>query len=394
MSLRSTMRRMSASVSPPTPASHHVGALDGLRGLAALWVFLSHVQILCGLRAVPVLAWGDLAVDLFMMISGFLMAHNALTRQSREPWEDWGTWRTFWGRRLFRIAPAYYLLLAVALACGPLLGHFREAIAVPFPDTMTARDRYADASIVNIFNHVTFVFGLRPEYAFRTPLPDWSIGLEMQFYAVFPFLMLALGRTFSLWRHLLVLAAGLGVWALLWEYAARFPMPAFLPMKLHVFLLGVALARARLSVRGLGPWWVVAVVCGLECARHPDVHGLAFALMAGGFGVLVAGPGAWPGLIALRRWLASAPGQRAGDYAYSFYLVHLLVLLPVAGTLAASSAYLALPAWERFLICAVLAGGVSLGLCMLLHRYVEQPGITWGKRWLSRRARTVTAVSG
>lgn len=387
------MGRMS-SAPLSTSVAHHVGALDGLRGLAAFWVFLSHVQILCGLRAVPVLAWGDLAVDLFMMISGFLMAHNALTRQGREPWESASTWRTFWARRFFRIAPAYYLLLAVALACGPLLGHFREAIAGPFPDTMTSRDRYGDASLANVLHHVTFVFGLRPDYAFRTPLPDWSIGLEMQFYALFPFLMLALGRAFSVRRHLLVLGAGLGVWGVLWGYASRFPMPAFLPMKLHVFLLGMALARARLPGIGLGPWCVVAAVCGVEVVRHPDVHGVAFALVAGGFGVLVAGSDRWPLLTPIRGWLSSRPGQRAGDYAYSFYLVHLLVLLPVAGTLVSFAGYLTLPAWSRFVICATLSGSVSLALCMLLHRYVEQPGIAWGKRWLGRRARVLPAASG
>jgi peptidoglycan/LPS O-acetylase OafA/YrhL len=44
--------------------------------------------------------------------------------------------------------------------------------------------------------------------------------------------------------------------------------------------------------------------------------------------------------------------------------------------------------------CATLSGSVSLALCMLLHRYVEQPGIAWGKRWLGRRARVLPAASG
>jgi len=53
----------------------HIGVLDGLRGFAAFWVLLSHVSILAGMPAVPVLSWGGSAVDLFMMISGFLMTH-------------------------------------------------------------------------------------------------------------------------------------------------------------------------------------------------------------------------------------------------------------------------------------------------------------------------------
>ncbi|CAH2786711.1 MAG: Acyltransferase 3 [uncultured Caballeronia sp.] len=42
----------------------------------------------------------------------------------------------------------------------------------------------------NVVTHLTYTFGMFPRYAFNTPLPDWSIGLEMQFYAVFPLLML------------------------------------------------------------------------------------------------------------------------------------------------------------------------------------------------------------
>lgn len=72
-----------------------------------------------------------------MMISGFLMAHNYLARRETEPWQAWPTWRAFWVRRFFRIAPAYYLLLAVALAMGPLLGNYRAAIGEQYPQTMT-----------------------------------------------------------------------------------------------------------------------------------------------------------------------------------------------------------------------------------------------------------------
>ena len=217
----------------------HVGALDGLRGLAALWVFASHVQILTGLRPIPVLSWGDSAVDLFMMISGFLMAHHYLGRAAAEPWQRPRTWAGFWLRRLFRIAPAYYVLLAVALAAGAWLGHDRDLIGVHYPWTLTRSDRYLDHGVANILAHVSFVFGALPRYGFSTPLPDWSIGLEMQFYLVMPFLMLALGRRFS-WPRALALTAASALLAFaLRGYSASFDMPSFLPMKLGVFLVGM-----------------------------------------------------------------------------------------------------------------------------------------------------------
>ena len=93
----------------------HLPWLDGLRGFAALWVLVSHAQILSGMRGIPVLSWGELAVDLFMLLSGFLMAHHYVLRQEKEPWDAKATFYTFWLRRFFRIAPLYYFLLFFAL---------------------------------------------------------------------------------------------------------------------------------------------------------------------------------------------------------------------------------------------------------------------------------------
>ena len=89
--------------------------LDGLRGLASIWVLLSHIQILTGLRDIPLLSWGELAVDLFMLLSGFLMAHNYIARKQSEPWESSRTIGQFWVRRFFRIAPLYYVVLVLSL---------------------------------------------------------------------------------------------------------------------------------------------------------------------------------------------------------------------------------------------------------------------------------------
>jgi len=385
---------MSSSSSPEQDS--HVGCLDGLRGLAAAWVFLSHAQILSGLRPLPVLAWGDLAVDLFMMISGFLMAHNYQARSAREPWQSWSTWRAFWVRRFFRIAPAYYLLLALALVMGPMLGSYRAVIGEHFPQTVTPAARYFDSSLSNVWYHVTFLFGTLPNYAFRTPLPDWSIGLEMQFYAVFPLLMLAMGPVFKLWRQVLVFALALGMYLLSRGHASQFEMPAFLPLKLHVFLLGIALAYAKRGRAVLGPWLMVGLVCSYVLYKRPDVHGVSFALTAAGFGLLVSSPSKSRLLHRVREALSSAPGRLAGDYAYSFYLVHLLLLIPVAGLLISNAWYLALSPLLRFVICAVVAGMASLVLCALLHRFVEQPGIRFGK-WLLGRRRPVahpTSIHG
>jgi peptidoglycan/LPS O-acetylase OafA/YrhL len=83
-----------------------IACLDGLRGIAALWVLIGHCAILTGL-SLPVLDKPDLGVDLFMMLSGFLMVFHYQLRAKEEPWSEPGTWIKFWARRYFRIAPLF-----------------------------------------------------------------------------------------------------------------------------------------------------------------------------------------------------------------------------------------------------------------------------------------------
>lgn len=224
----------------------HLNYLDAVRGAAAFWVLFSHVAILNNVYT-PLLTNGGLAVDLFMMLSGFLMTFHYFRRESREPFDSQRTWYSFWIRRFFRIAPLFYVLLAVAFIVGPSIGEFRAQIASVYPSTGTEAARYADRSVENIITHYAFVFALLPDYAFRTPLPDWSLGLEMTFYAVFPFVML-------FWRGAGMVAMVLGVMAaaILLQiafpgYFAAYQMPANLAMKMDVFLAGMLAAYALLS---------------------------------------------------------------------------------------------------------------------------------------------------
>src|SRR4051794_31191160 len=76
----------------------HLPYLDGLRGTAAAWVFLHHVGVLNAIHY-PVIMEGPSAVDLFMLLSGFLMTFHYLAREAREPWTEPDTWFRFWLRR-------------------------------------------------------------------------------------------------------------------------------------------------------------------------------------------------------------------------------------------------------------------------------------------------------
>ncbi|PRD41164.1 acyltransferase [Phyllobacterium phragmitis] len=225
------------------PRGTRIDCLDGLRGLASLWVMIGHALLLTGWR-LPVLSEPDLGVDLFIMLSGFLMVFHYQLRAGKEPWDLTSTWRNFWVRRYFRIAPLYYLLLAVALVLGPWLFESRMVIDTFLGRTPQAPNRFLDHSLTNGLMHVSFLFGLVPDYAYRTPLPDWSIGLEMQFYAAFPFIMLLLGKAGWLKGAAVTAAIAIAIWLMLKLLGIHFPMPAFLPLKMHIFLCGMLLALA------------------------------------------------------------------------------------------------------------------------------------------------------
>lgn len=368
-----------------TPNNSHLPWLDGLRGGAALWVLLSHVQILTGLKYIPVLSWGGLAVDLFMMLSGFLMAHHYIQRRAFEPWESSRTFFVFWVRRFFRIAPLYYVLLAVALLLGPWLGECRSAIASVWPDTATPLERYTDQSLANALAHASFIFGFLPHFAFRSPLPDWSIGLEMQFYLAFPLIMLATARLGPIKFSVLIIAACLFLQALLPGFFQQFQMPSFLPIKLYAFLIGIwiALARDQRSMRtglflalALSALWVVIERSPVSVARVFLVASM-FYLMNNG--TLPANRLLQHGIDKIRNVLSSPLSIFLGDTSYATYLLHLMVILPVAGTLAGFPQYQVLNPAYRFGICLVVSMPIVYSISWLLYHSIEKSGIHAGK---------------
>lgn len=362
--------------------------LDGLRGIAALWVLFSHVQILSGVGYLPVFSWGDLAVDLFMLLSGFLMAHNYIARKDDEPWHSSRTIGQFWLRRFFRIAPLYYVVLLVALIVGPLMGQFRADIASVWPQTNTASDRYLDQSLSNVLMHVSFLFGFSPKYAFRTMLPDWSIGLEMQFYLFFPFIMLLMARLKPIVASAILIAGCVLARPLFRDFIHEFPMPAFLLMKFYVFLIGMWIAQARaersmlkglLIGIGIATMWLILERSPVAVARVLMVAGM-FYLMNNG---TLPGSDAVTGItVRLRQILSNKIAVFMGETSYSVYLVHLLIVLPVAGLLAREPAYTALPALMRFALVTLISLPVSYALGWALYNTVEKKGIQLGKQLL------------
>lgn len=353
--------------------------LDGLRGIAALWVLVGHGMILSGL-SVPVIGQPHLGVDLFILLSGFLMVLQYQLRRDFEDWNRLGTWAAFWTRRFFRIAPLFYTALLVALLLGPIIYSDRVAIDTFLDHKMQQPERYLDASFKNVLLHLTFVFGLLPSYAFRTPLPDWSLGLEMQFYAVFPVLMLLTRKLDWLFTALLIVCASIAIVLLARHAGVHFPMPSFLPLKMPLFLCGMLIAadtrknRTRLWLQIGGAAFLVAI----PLDGHRDVfHLIVHELLVLVFVALVH----WQhlgGIGFASKLLGARPFHWLGELSFGVYLWHLLILQIVAAWVIARWGHSISPT-ERFLIVVGITVIASYAIAFVTYKAIEVPGQKLGK---------------
>jgi peptidoglycan/LPS O-acetylase OafA/YrhL len=179
---------MSARVSISTPElrKRHVGALDGVRALAVLAVMGFHIGF-PGLREL-----GSLGVDVFFVLSGFLITTLLLDERAREGSIHLGH---FWARRLLRLMPAYWLyagaMTGVMLGMESEHAHASEGWSVGL---------YV-ASLWLYFNNLAPVVGMWEDQ--RLVIHLWSLAVEEQFYLVWP-LALWLLRT----RRSVVIGAG------------------------------------------------------------------------------------------------------------------------------------------------------------------------------------------
>ena len=171
-------------------------------------MLLAHCMIWGGWYKLP-LPDPKVAVDIFMVVSGYLMVYLAEDRARQEPPGTAPTIMKFWVRRFFRIAPLYYLILVSAFVFGANIKNGYAILQAANPNQWQNAIIYSPERIhytlANLLMHISFLFGACPAYSLSTGLPDWSIGLEMQFYAAFPLL-------FFLYHRLGPLRATLLTW--------------------------------------------------------------------------------------------------------------------------------------------------------------------------------------
>ena len=151
----------------------HVPALDGVRGIAILAVFLFH----CSLRLQGFWGafgrWGWMGVDLFFVLSGFLITGILLDTRDAAPGSYYGS---FYGRRVLRIGPAFVVVMAALVLAPALTGqsaadHLR----------LVSHEVWYWTFLANVLIATHGWRGVIPQTS-----PFWSLAVEEQFYLIWP----------------------------------------------------------------------------------------------------------------------------------------------------------------------------------------------------------------
>jgi len=182
-------------------APKHYPALDGLRGIAILLVVFLH-----NFGFMNYFFFGWLGVDLFFVLSGFLIT-NSLLNTMHKP----GFLRIFYTRRLLRIFPLFYLLLIICLFILP---------AIPSLHTDISYYQQNQLWFWSYLQNWLFIF--KEPYGDNMLLHTWSLAVEEQFYLVWPFMFLLVKKP----GHLLMLAIAallfiIGARYMVWIYQAK-----------------------------------------------------------------------------------------------------------------------------------------------------------------------------
>jgi len=176
----------------------NMSAIDALRGLAILMVMVVHsAQIVSGRSPViaGILSFGQFGVQLFFVVSAFTLC---LTMQKRSN-EKYPLF-SFYARRLFRIAPLYYVGVVIYAylwdwITGKNVG--LSWIVAPHPA--------GHYTFENVIANLTFFHGFYFPANNNIVPGGWSIGTEMAFYLIFPLVLLLVNRLLAIRKNLLLL---------------------------------------------------------------------------------------------------------------------------------------------------------------------------------------------
>ena len=383
------VQSMSASIArlPPEPGPYarHLPALDGVRGLAILLVMASHLfpgntaNGGCLLRWTGIaLTHGGIGVDLFFVLSGFL-----ITGILYDSVQERHFFRTFYARRILRIFPLYYaVLILLFLLTGPLHIHWQ---GMEWP-------------LLLYLQNTSWVMPLYRFHPATTISLDhfWSLAVEEQFYLVWPFLVYLFARR----RSIVVVCLTLSFVSLCLRLVLALRATDFNIINRDTICRADALLLgAMLAVLLRAPLWHDRIL-----RLAPQVAVAAFLLLASGVGLQAVLPRLIPawriGLeactLSLRysvlaifftAFLAlclrhgsiyervfSWPGLRFfGRYSYGLYVLHLVPLPFLLGYFRELIAQVTPSKGISVVGAGLLSFGVAVLAAVFSYHFFERP---------------------
>jgi peptidoglycan/LPS O-acetylase OafA/YrhL len=355
-------------------------SLTGIRGVAALWIMLYHAQQnSCvifhqpSLGRIPVIRSGWRGVDLFFLLSGFILmyTHGADFQVLRKK----NLFRFIW-QRLLRIYPLntiILLLIAILVALQPGFVAWQRL-------TFAASDFTPVAFLRTLFLATRWFLPGSGDWN----QPVWFLSLQILGYIVFPWLAFCALRIERKWQLValatLSLAGSLAVLATR-HLALSADLGQISIVRMAAGLVaGIAMQRLwALTAEPAKKWvgWIPAVsVTGLFIADLLPRGGFAFNFL---FAALLYGLAFQQGVV--NRFLASRPMVFFGKISFPLYLVHVIPLLCLRYYLQVHDA--AYSPWQKFATLACWAVGCILA-ATLLHDFVEKPIQAMGRKWAGK----------
>ncbi|MFM0363714.1 acyltransferase family protein [Paraburkholderia sediminicola] len=363
--------------------------LEALRGVAALWVAVHHSMIWLVIGAEPAIwskpLWavhgvqagaaratisvfgGAAAVDIFFVLSGFVLARSIAN-------SNLGTqeYVRFAVRRLFRIMPAFWLSLLVVL--GYLLTIFPGHQQFPGASEWFSRWYSDPLSVREFAENATFISPwLNPN--------AWTLKVELLASALLPFIVWFLGSESTLRSALaLLLAATIG-----WFYRDA---PSDLGHYLYMFVLGAVLAKhgsgqrsAFVEGSGFVVGCLVLVLAASVC--FPLIHpvGADVLVVVGSGGLIWAlsfGHSSKILNVFDAQWC-----RYLGRVSYSFYLLHFIVLYAIGHLVLQVLPGAVVIRWPLVVMGLVCAASIliALPLAQMSYTWVEKPFTLIGRRF-------------
>jgi len=359
-------------MSPDSTAEHHILALDGLRGIAVLFVFVFHSLGPLITPNGPIAYMGWLGVDLFFVLSGFLITSILLRARDADNY-----YKVFYARRALRILPLYYLALTLSL--------------------LTTHDHYTFRAQIwfwlNLSNLAT---------AFNPMLIPWlshywSLAVEEQFYLIWPAVVRRVSPA-ALFNVCVVVIVSLLV-------IRNIPMVEALtsrwsnilyrltPFRVDTLcggaLLAIAVYRRPIIAKLQIPLRITCLTSGalfLWITHLNLLPQFGYTAVVIGFTSLV-GLALHPGIPS--RFLSMSALTATGRYSYCIYLLHPILILHANHFLPQR---LPIGRWHTPSVFALacLEFLIVFGVAALSYRFIESPILSL-KRYAKYRRLTVNA---